>query len=376
MSKRDYYEVLGVNKDASEDDLKKAYRKMALKYHPDKNPGDKTAEEKFKEVAEAYDVLKDPNKRASYDRYGPQAFENNGMNSSWSNGGGNPFDIFREVFGHTGFGDFFNFGSRNGSASRSTKQAGQDLQYNLKISLQDAFNGIEKTLKYNRTVPCSECKGSGATPGSKNVTCQTCHGTGVLSMSRGFFSMQQTCPNCHGAGTIIDKPCQSCHGSGVTKESTTTKVKIPAGIFDGANLRIHGGGQAGFNGGENGDLYVSIDITEDGKFERHDDDLYCVEKISYPIAALGGEISIETIDGAANLKIPAGTQSDTIFRVKGQGMPVLNRPGRRGDQYVKVIIDVPKKLSKLQREKLEEFAQACGTPKGFFQKLKEKLSDL
>ncbi len=368
MSQSDYYDVLGVSKDASDDEIKKAYRKMAMKYHPDKNQGDKQAEEKFKEVSEAYEVLKDADKRSAYDRYGHQAFQQGGMGNS-SGGFHDPFDVFRDVFGG-GFGDLFGF-----SHSRhSGKQAGNDLRYNLQISLQEAFSGVEKTVRYAHYVTCKECNGSGAAAGSKPVTCKTCGGTGVFSMRQGFFSMQQTCPDCHGTGVKIGTPCKHCSGAGRVREQCTQKIKIPAGIFDGANMRMRGSGDAGTHGGPSGDLYVGIYVSDDKNFERRDDDLYCSQKIPFVMAALGGEVDVATIDGHATLKIPAGTQSDTVFRMKGHGMPVLNEGSRRGNQYVKVIIDVPTKLSKDQKEKLREFDRLSSKHSdGFFQKLKEKF---
>ncbi|MDR2778671.1 MAG: molecular chaperone DnaJ [Puniceicoccales bacterium] len=378
MGKSDYYDILGIPKSASEEDIKKAYRKMAIKYHPDKNPGDKVAEEKFKEVAEAYEVLKDGNKRATYDRYGHSAFEQGGTRSSeWGSGSyRDPFDVFRDVFSGNGFDSFFDFG-HHGHSNESRKQVGSDLRYNLKITLVEAFHGIEKTIKYSKRETCAKCNGSGAAPGSKKVTCKTCGGTGIFSMRQGFFSMQQTCPDCHGVGTKIETPCLNCRGTGQVMEPCTTKIKIPAGIFDGASLRIKGMGEAGPNGGPHGDLYVAICVIEDKRFERHEDDLYCTQKIPFTTAALGGEIETETIDGQANLKIPAGTQSETMFRIKGQGMPSLNHPGARGNQYVKVIIDVPTKLSREQKEKLQEFEKLYNVKGGgFFQRFKEKFEFL
>ncbi|MDR1413347.1 MAG: molecular chaperone DnaJ [Puniceicoccales bacterium] len=380
MTKADYYATLGVSNDASDEDIKKAYRKMAVKYHPDKNPGDKAkaAEEKFKEAAEAYEILKDKNKRAAYDRYGHGAFESSGGMRTNSEGWGSgdfqdPFEVFREVFGGSGFGDFFGFG-RNSHGRQSGGQIGEDLRYNLKITLDDAFAGAEKTVKYGKTVTCGKCGGGGALPGSKKITCNTCQGTGVFSMRQGFFSMRQTCPDCHGVGTKIETPCPACGGTGRVMDQCVTKVRIPAGIFDGANLRMSGAGEAGTNGAPSGDLYVAIHIERDKRFERHEDDLYCAQKIPFATAALGGEIAVATIDGHANLKIPAGTQSETSFRMKGYGMPSLNHPASRGNQYVKVVVDVPTKLTKEQREKLQEFERLCNQKEeGFFGKLKKKF---
>jgi molecular chaperone DnaJ len=375
MGKADYYEVLGVPRDVSEEDLKKAYRRMALKYHPDKNPGDKNAEEKFKEVSEAYDVLRDGNKRASYDRYGHGAFDGGGSGpAGW--GGSNPFDIFREVFGGGGFGDFGDlFGFGGGGRRQSGRQTGSDLRYGLTITLEEAFSGIEKTIKYGKNVACGRCKGSGAAPGGKKVTCKSCGGTGILAISRGFFSMQQTCPDCHGAGVKLDMPCSQCGGSGLAREQCTALVKIPPGIFDGANLHMRGAGDAGPNGAPSGDLYIAVTIAEHGRFVRDGDDLYCTRGIPFSTAALGGDVAMDTIDGHATLRIPAGTQSGTAFRLKGRGMPILNSKGSRGNQYVKVTIDVPTKLSKEQKQKLQEFEKLCAEGDGgFFKKFKERFS--
>jgi molecular chaperone DnaJ len=374
MGKPDYYEILGVSRDASDDDLKKAYRKMAVKYHPDKNPGDKTAEEKFKEVSEAYEVLKDSRKRAAYDKYGHGAFDSGGMHSS-GRGSANfhdPFEVFREVFGG-GFGDIFgDFSSYR--PKEPGKQSGNDLSYNMQISLKEAFKGMEKTIKYVKNVVCSKCDGSGAAPGSKLITCKTCNGTGILSMRHGFFSMQQTCPDCGGSGTKIETPCPNCNGSGRVREQFTTKVKLPPGVRDGTTLRMRGAGEAGIKGGRSGDLYVAVYIEEDNRFKRNGVDLHCEQKIPFVTAVFGGDVKIETIDGFANLKIPAGTQCNTVLRLKEQGMPFMNSTTARGDQCVKILIDVPTKLQKEQKEKLQEFAKLCNLKtSGFFQKLKEKF---
>ena len=390
MSQSDYYSILGVGKDASDEELKKAYRKLAVKYHPDKNPGDKSSEEKFKEIGEAYDVLKDPQKRAAYDRYGHDAFKQSGggkaggASGNFSGfGGRDPFDIFSEVFGSGGggFGDMFGFGGGSGHFSRSGRstggQRGSDLQYNLEISLKEAFTGIEKTVRYKRAVKCKKCNGTGIGPNGKRVTCPTCGGSGMQVSGNGFFRMQQTCTRCGGSGSIIDKPCSECGGSGRVADECTVKIKIPAGIFNGAKLRSHGDGEAGFQGGECGDLFVGVYIQEDKYFERHDDDLYCDSAIPFIVAALGGDVEIRTLDGSVSLKVPAGTQAGTVFKIKNGGMPHMGT-STRGNQYVKVEIEVPKKLTAEQKHKLIEFAELCGSKyqeksDGFFQKLKEKF---
>lgn len=378
MSKDDYYSRLGVSRDASQDDIKKAYRKMAMKYHPDKNPDDKSAEEKFKEVSEAYDVLHDPDKRAAYDRYGESAFSAGGRAGGASGGYSGNFrdasDIFSEVFGSGGFGDFFGFGNRSRS-NRQRQSRGSDLIYNLQISLKDAFNGIEKTIKYRRNVQCLACHGTGAEAGSKRITCPSCGGSGYISTSQGFFHMQQTCPRCGGSGTIVEHPCRACGGSGSTVEESKAKIKIPAGIMSGMKLRLGGYGEAGQNGGPAGDLYISVIIAENKTFERDGDDLYCTKNIPFVIAALGGEIEVETIDGKCTLKVPAGTQSGAVLRMKNQGMVRMNT-NVRGNQYVRVAIEVPKRLSNEQREYLERFAKVSGLSvdkRGFFQKILEKF---
>lgn len=384
MSKVDYYDVLGVDKNASAEDIKKAYRKLAVKYHPDKNPGDKTAEEKFKELGAAYDALKDPQKRAAYDRYGHDAFEqggNGGYSSNFSGfSGRDPFDIFSEVFGNSGFGDLFGFGggSRGGSRrSSGDAQRGRDLQYNLEISLQEAFSGIEKTVRYKKAVQCKKCSGTGVGTGGKKVTCPACGGSGMEVSGNSFFRMQQTCRKCGGSGTVIDKPCMNCGGAGRVIDECTIKIKIPAGIFDGARLRSQGDGEAGMQGGPAGDLFVGIYVKDDPKFERHDDDLYCDMKVPFVVAVLGGTVEVNSIDGVVGLKIPSGTDSGTVFKIKNSGMPHMGTSSR-GNLFVKVEIEIPKKLNAVQKEKLSAFANECGykfdeAHKGFFQKLKEKF---
>lgn len=378
----DYYGLLGVSKTATEDELKKAYRKMAVKYHPDKNPGDKTAEEKFKKISAAYEVLHDPSKRAAYDRYGAAAFDpqsggmggaaRGGFQGNFSQGFGgfsDPFDIFREVFGG-GIGEFFGGGRSRRSGSRSS--SGADLRYDLEITLLEAFKGVEKTLNYHRHVSCAHCHGSGADKGSSRSTCTSCRGSGYVTTSQGFMTIQQGCPRCQGQGVVIERPCPHCYGEGRVVESTTTKVRVPAGVDSGMQLRLTGFGEAGEQGGAAGHLYVRVEVKEDKRFERHGNDLHCRISLSFALLALGGETNIDTIDGQAILKIPAGTQAESVLRVRGQGMPILDQSGAQGDQLVHVAVEVPKKLTHEQREKLEAFAQACSSPsKGsFFDRLR------
>ncbi|MGF1450789.1 MAG: molecular chaperone DnaJ [Opitutales bacterium] len=379
MAKRDYYEVLGVSRDVGEADLKKAYRKLAVKYHPDKNPGDAKAEEKFKEVSEAYDVLKDPDKRSAYDRFGHAAFEGGGGSPRGGAGGyggfHDPMDIFREVFGGGGgggggiFEEFFGGGGRGGPAR------GDDLRYDMEISLEEAAKGTDKEISYRRQKPCGRCDGNGAEPGSNKRTCPTCGGQGRVIRSQGFFEMRQTCPSCGGAGQTIDSPCSTCGGSGRQLETTKLKVKVPPGVDTGSKLRSVGNGEAGMAGGTPGDLFIVLHVKDHEIFERQDKNLFCLIPIKFTVAALGGAIEVPTLDGRANLKIPAGTQSGTTFRLRGKGMPDL-RGGPPGDQLVRVEIEVPKKLSGKQRESLEHFAEACGdadnpVAESFFEKAKK-----
>lgn len=362
MAKDDYYELLGVSRDAKIDEIKKAYRKKAVQYHPDKNKGDPEAEEMFKKVSEAYEVLKDDEKRAAYDRYGHAAFQQGGMGRGGAAGGfHDPFDIFREVFGGGGggAGSIFDdlFGGGGGSAGGA--QRGSDLRYDLEITLNEAARGLEKEISFRRAVACETCGGSGAEPGSNKVTCQTCGGRGQVTSQRGFFSVRQVCPSCHGAGVVIEKPCKSCGGEGRTMKNSKIKLRIPPGVDTGSRLRSSGNGEAGVMGGPTGDLYVVIHVKEHEIFERHDDDLFCDIPIKFTLAALGGTIDVPTLNGKASLKIPSGTQSGTTFRLRGHGMPAL-RGNRTGDQLVRVHVEVPKKLNSKQRDILEEFAVACG----------------
>ncbi|MCH8541520.1 MAG: molecular chaperone DnaJ [Opitutales bacterium] len=391
MAKEDYYELLGVSKDASADEIKKAYRKMAIKYHPDKNPGDKTAENKFKKVSEAYEVLKDPDKKAAYDRYGHAAFQQAGAGGPGGMGGGaggfqDPFDIFRDVFGGGGggggagsiFEEFFG-GGGGGRRQADGSQRGSDLRYDMEISLEEAAAGIEKEITYRRLVNCSACKGSGAEPGTSRVVCPTCGGSGYVTSSRGFFSVRQVCPTCGGTGEKIEQPCRKCGGEGRVPENSKLKVKIPAGVDTGSKLRSVGNGEAGVRGGATGDLYIVIHLKDHEIFERQGDNLFCEIPIKFTLAALGGKIDVPTLSGKASLKIPPGTQTGTTFRLRNKGMPGL-RTGRFGDQLIKVQVEVPKALTNEQRTKLEEFALASGDAdepmgKSFFEKAKRFFTD-
>ncbi|MCH8474757.1 MAG: molecular chaperone DnaJ [Opitutales bacterium] len=391
MAKEDYYELLGVGKSASADEIKKAYRKMAIKYHPDKNPGDKTAEDKFKKVSEAYEVLKDPDKKAAYDRYGHAAFQQAGAGGPGGMGGGaggfqDPFDIFRDVFGGGGggggassiFEEFFG-GGGGGRRQADGSQRGSDLRYDMEISLEEAAAGIEKEITYRRLVNCSACKGSGAEPGTSRVVCPTCGGSGYVTSSRGFFSVRQVCPTCGGTGEKIEQPCRKCGGEGRVPENSKLKVKIPAGVDSGSKLRSVGNGEAGVRGGATGDLYIVIHLKDHEIFERQGDNLFCEIPIKFTLAALGGKIDVPTLSGKASLKIPPGTQTGTTFRLRNKGMPGL-RTGRFGDQLIKVQVEVPKALTNEQRTKLEEFALASGDAdepmgKSFFEKAKRFFTD-
>lgn len=348
MAKRDYYEVLGVNRDAAADEIKKAYRKLAMKHHPDRNPDSKEAETKFKELSEAYEVLSDQQKKAAYDRYGHA-----GVDQSMGGGGpgGQGFDGFADAFSDI-FGDIFG-GNRGG---RSNVYRGADLRYNLEISLEEAARGSEKTIRIPTIEECGTCHGSGAKPGTQPQTCTTCGGAGQVRIQQGFFSIQQTCPKCHGTGRIIPDPCTSCSGAGRVKSHKTLEVKIPAGIDEGMRLRHAGHGEPGVNGGPPGDLYVEIRIRSHPVFKRDGDDLHCEMPISFTTAALGGEIEIPTLDGMARLKIPAETQSGRAFRLRGKGIRNV-RSHAQGDLMCHVVVETPVKLTERQRELLREFEE-------------------
>ena len=369
--KRDYYEVLGVQRTVSEEEVKRAYRKLAVKFHPDKNPDDPHAEEKFKEIGEAYDVLMDPDKRAAYDRFGHAAFA---QGTAARGGFHDPFDIFREVFGGAGGGIFETFFGSVGTRGED-RQRGSDLRYDMQIKLEEAAFGVEKEIEIRKLDTCDKCQGSGAEPGSRAINCPACGGRGQVISSRGFFQVSQTCPRCRGVGQIIEKPCRQCQGEGRLEKMSRIKLKIPAGIADGSRLRSSRNGEAGTRGGPHGDLYVVIHIKEHKIFQREDDNLYCEVPIPFSSAALGGEVDVPTLEGKANLKVPAGTQSGQIFKLRGKG--IVNVNGReRGDLLARLIVEVPTRLNAEQRQKLEEFAGLCGeenTPmrKSFFERAKE-----
>ena len=358
-TKRDYYHVLGVERNASPEDVKKAYRKLAVKHHPDKNPGDKTAEDKFKELGEAYEVLSDADKRAAYDRYGHQAFAQGGGAGGFG-GVHDPFEVFREVFGGGRggggggiFESIFGDGFAQEGGERGGRGRGSDLRYDMQITFQEAARGVEKEIEIAKLQACDTCHGSGAEPGSKVTTCPTCGGHGQVAVARGFFNIAQTCPRCRGAGQTIEKPCHTCHGDGRVEKTSKIKIKIPAGVEDGTRLRSSGQGEGGARGGPAGDLYVVLHVKEHPFFEREGNNLYCVMPISFGQAALGAEIVVPTLEGEHTLRVPDGVQSGTTLKIKGKGVPVLNSHGK-GDLFVEVRVQTPNKLTRRQRELLQE----------------------
>lgn len=377
-NKRDYYEILSVTRQATEEEIKRSYRKLAVKFHPDKNPGDSTAEERFKELGEAYDVLMDANKRAAYDRYGHAAFAQ-GTAGPGAGGFHDPFDIFREVFGGggggMGGGIFETFFGGGAQMDREGRQRGSDLRYDMQITLEEAAFGVDKEIEVRKLDTCAKCDGKGAESGSRSINCPTCGGRGQVISSRGFFQVSQTCPRCRGAGQIIEKPCRDCDGEGRMEKLSRIKLKIPAGIAEGSRLRSSNNGEAGIRGGPPGDLYVVVHIKEHPVFQRDEDNLFCELPVPFTLAALGGEIAVPTLEGKAKLKVPAGTQSGQIFKLRDKG--IMNINGReRGDLLARLIVEVPTRLNGQQRQKLEEFAALCGeenTPlhKGFFDRAKE-----
>jgi molecular chaperone DnaJ len=367
--KRDYYDVLGIQKTAPIDEIKKAYRRLALKYHPDKNPGDAEAEEKFKEAAEAYGVLSDEEKRARYDRFGHQGVGGGGFDP-------NQFADFGDILGDLfGFGDFFGGGGRRGRGSRPAR--GNDLRYDLQLEFMEAAFGREVTLDVPRVTQCKTCDGSGAKPGTQPVTCTGCAGRGQIRYSQGFFAVARTCPQCGGSGRVIRDACATCNGAGRVREEKKITVKIPAGVDDGSRLRVAAEGESGFNGGPPGDLYVFISVREHERFTRRDYDIHAEQAVSFTQAALGAEVNVLTIEGEEQLRVPAGTQPNQVFRLRGKGVPFLDGTGR-GDHYVHVAVRIPTALNDEQRALLEQLAKLEGenpiAEKGVFEKVKEFFS--
>lgn len=373
-TKRDYYEVLGVPRTASDDELKKAYRRLAIKFHPDKNPGDKAAEESFKELGEAYEALSDPQKRAAYDQLGHAAFDPRARAGA-SRGGGfhDPFEIFREVFGNGIFGDFFG----EGRGDPHGPQRGSDLRYDLQVTLEEAVLGTEKEIAIPRLESCEHCDGSGAEAGSRSKTCQTCDGRGQVVSSRGIFNIAQACPRCDGAGRVVDKPCRHCDGAGRRQRVSTITLRIPPGVDEGMRLRSAGNGEGGVRGGAPGDLYVILHVRDHDVFQRDGDDLHCEVPIQFVQAALGDEIEVPTLTGKATIKVPAGTQPGATFRLRGRGVRSVQGRGT-GDLLVRVTVEVPTNLNGVQREKLGEFAKlldpsSSPRARSFFERVKEFL---
>ena len=374
MAKRDYYEILEVSREETADGIKKSYRKLAVKFHPDKNPGDHAAEEKFKELGEAYEALSDPQKRAAYDQYGHAAFDPRARARGGGAGFHDPVDIFRDVFGGGGGGSIFEniFG---GGQDPNGPQRGDDLRYDMQITLEEAALGCEKEISVTKPDECDHCHGGGAEPGSKMRTCGTCGGRGQVLTSRGIFSIAQTCPHCKGAGRILEKPCRTCSGSGKHERTSKIKLRIPAGVESNSRLRSSGNGEAGVRGGPAGDLYVFLQVKPHEIFSREGDDLLCEVPVSFIQATLGAEIEVPTLQGKATVKIPAGTQPGTLLRLKGRGVKNLQGYGQ-GDLHVRIQVEVPTHLNSEQKQKLAEFAALCDgkempLSQGFFEKAKK-----
>lgn len=377
MAKRDYYEVLGVPKNASDDDIKKAYRKLAMKYHPDRNQGNTSAEERFKEAKEAYEMLSDAQKRAAYDQYGHAGVDPNMRGP----GGGEGFGGFSESFGDI-FGDIFGGGRRGGGGGGGRQVfRGNDLSYAMDVSLEEAAAGKDAQIRIPSWDDCDTCHGTGAKPGTSAKTCSTCNGSGVVQMRQGFFSVQQTCPHCHGSGKIIPDPCTTCHGQGKVKKHKTLEIKIPAGIDDGMRIRSTGNGEPGRNGGPPGDLYIEIHIRKHDIFERDGDDIHCQVPVSITKAALGGEIAVPTLGGKATIDIPEGTQHGKTFRLRGRGVKGV-RSSVPGDLYCHIAVETPIKLTEHQRKLLKELDESFAkggnkhspNDQGWFEKAKAFFS--
>jgi molecular chaperone DnaJ len=374
MAKTDYYELLGVGRDVGEKELKSAFRKMAMQYHPDRNPGDTAAEAKFKEINEAYEVLRDPQKRGAYDRFGHSAFENgHGAGAGAAGFGAGGFsDIFEDIFGEMMGGR----GRRSGGRER-----GADLRYNMEVTLEEAWQGKTAEIQVPTAMTCETCSGSGSKPGSQPKTCATCSGSGRVRAQQGFFSIERTCPNCQGRGEVISDPCTDCHGQGRVTRERELSINIPAGIEDGVRIRLGGEGEAGARGGPPGDLYIFVTVKPHEFFQRDGADLFCRIPVSMTKAALGGQFEVATMDGSkSRVKVPEGTQTGKQFRLKGKGMPLL-RSNNFGDLYIQVVTETPQKLTKRQRELLEEFEQISSehnSPEsaGFFSRMKSFLDGL
>ena len=373
MRKSDYYEILGVERNAGPEDLKKAYRKLALKFHPDKNPGDKAAEERFKQIGEAYEVLSDPQKRAAYDQYGHAAFDrrSGGGFARGTAGFHDPFEIFREVFGA---GNIFDDLFGGGRGDPMQPQRGDDLRYDMEITFEEAALGCEKEISVTKPERCDACNGTGAEPGSRIKTCPACGGRGQVLSSRGIFSIAQTCPHCRGAGRVMEKPCRACHGFGRRDRPTKIKLRIPAGVDTGSRLRSTGNGEAGPRGGPPGDLYVVLHVRPHEIFQRDGDDLLCEVPVSFVQATLGAEVEVPTLNGKASIRVPPGTQPGTVLRLKGRGIKNVQGYGH-GDLHVRINVEVPTHLTTAQKAKLQEFADLCNggeSPirQSFFEKAK------
>lgn len=360
----DYYEILEVTREATDTEIKKSYRRLAVKYHPDKNPGNAEAEEHFKQISQAYSVLSDPQKRQMYDQYGEEAFTHGGAGAGGA--GFDPFDLFREAFGGRGGGGGI-FDSFFGGAQRQNPNGpvdGDDLRYDLEIDFEEAVFGSDRKIEFSRLAACETCHGSGCEPGTTKKTCPRCHGHGQISVSQGFFTVMHECPNCGGTGVLAEKPCKDCGGKGVRKVKRSVALHIPPGVDTGTRMRVAGEGEPGLRGGSNGDLYVITHVREHNVFKRNGSSVFCEVPISFTTAALGGEIEIPTVSGKATLAIPAGTQTGDKFLIRGKGMPSLRRGEGRGDQQVQVFVEVPRKLTAEQKEALRHFDDLLKGQKG------------